>query len=157
VRVIRIPEFSAGAMIVPGAEATNSEVTLSLPADGVVNFEIDFADEAMQRFVAAVVDISAFPPAELPAVPATLGLEVLVATGPFGTHLCPAASLTFPNVAGYDPNSAVELYLNGNLIFEHYAPYGGWELVGEGTVSADGMTITVEGIEMLGVFGVRPM
>lgn len=157
VRVIRIPAFSQGAMLTPGQDATNSNVTLGIPAGAVVDFEFDFVDVMNQRFVAAVVDITAFNASELPQVPAALAIEVLVATGPFGTHICPAAKLTFPNVAGWPANAEVELYLNGNLTFAHYAPYGGWALLSEGVVSTDGMTVTTKdgmGVEMLGVFGV---
>jgi hypothetical protein len=161
VRVLRLPAFSSGAMLAPGAPATNNGVTVEVAADGVVDFfELDFPDPADHRLVAAVMDIRAIDPAELPSVPPALGIEMIVGLGPMETKLCPAAALTFPNAAQFAPDSEVEILINGNVTFEHYAPYGEWAKVAEGVVSADGTTVTTkdgQGIEVLGTFGIAPL
>jgi hypothetical protein len=51
---------------------------------------------------------------------------------------------------------AVVIVVSSSRLANHYAPYGGWEKVAEGTVSADGVTITThdsEGIELLSIYG----
>jgi hypothetical protein len=70
--------------------------------------------------------------------------------------ICPAAALTVPNLAQWDDGTVVEFYVHGVLIFDHYAPYGGWAKTAEGTVDPGGATISThngDGIELISVYG----
>jgi hypothetical protein len=157
VRVFALPSFAEGVPLVAGADVTQAGVTLSIPAGGVVDIDtIKFTEVSEQVFRAAVVDLTAFPPAELPGLDAALGLEVALALAPMDTHLCPAAGLRFDNVRGWAAGAEVEIFLHGTKVFDHYAPYGEWSKVADATVSADGKTVATvagQGIELLGTLG----
>lgn len=160
VRVVRLPSFSEGAPLLPGQAATSQGVTITPPADAVIDFdEILFPDEAQHRFIAALVDIRTVDPAELPFVDPALGLEVLIGTGALETHICPAAALRFENVAGWPAGTEVDILMNGTKTFQNYAPYGQWAVVASAVVDAGGANVTTKpgmGIESLGTFGARP-
>jgi hypothetical protein len=159
IRVIRIPQLNTGVALTPGQDATNSGVTLGVPADAVVEFDmLNLPDAADHKFVAAVVDITGFAD-EIPALDPSLNLQVIVALGAIDTHICPAASLTFQNtVVGWMAGAEVEIYIHGTKTFQHYAPYGGWAKVADAAVSSDGMTVSTvagQGVEVLGTYGAR--
>jgi hypothetical protein len=114
----------------------------------------DFGTPDLRKFRAAAVSTQN-PPA---AVDASLGFGILYALTPSATELCPPAALTVPNSANFPAGSAVEVYLHGIDIAEVWAPYGGWAKVSDGTVSADGKTISTSeggGLPALSVIGVR--
>jgi hypothetical protein len=158
VRVFRFAPFSEGVDILPGASASHGGVTLTVPAGSVVEYDLLSFTEDQRPLLGMVADITGYDASELPAVYPSLGLEVLVAVSPLGTHICPAAALSFDNVMGWDPGAAVEILINGAKIFDHYAPYGEWSLISDAVVSADGKTVETvadQGVETLGTFGAR--
>jgi hypothetical protein len=159
VRVFPLPAFNTGAMITAGQDATNGGVTLRVPVGAAVEFDmLNLIDPADHKFVATVVDISAFPPEEMPAFDPALGLQVVIGLGALDTHICPAAGLTFNNVANWAANAEVEIYIHGTKTFDHYALYGSWAKVADAVVSADTMTVSTvadQGIEVLTTFGAR--
>ena len=152
VHTIKLPEFSEGVPLAPG-DVTQNGVTLSIDDNATFDFDtLLFGDAAEQVFRAETVVVADF---NFPAVDTSLNMEMLVALGPQSTVVCPAAKLTVPNVMGWAANSAVGIYLHGNLTFKHYAPYGQWERIASGIVSADGASVsTTDGIELLGLYGV---
>ena len=157
IRVVRLPQFSAGADLVGATEATNSGVTLGLAADSEIKFDcLTFTDPAERKFVAATVDVSTWTAAEAPFIDQSLDLEVIVALGPLDTHICPAASLTFANVRNWAMGANVEIYIHGTKTYQHYAPYGSWAKIADAVVGADGVaTVQGQGIEVLGTYGAR--
>jgi hypothetical protein len=160
VRVIRMPAFSSGVAINPGETATQGGVSLTLAADAELQHScVDYPDENQRGLRGAVVDVRTWTAAETPQIDASLGIEVIVVAMPLGTHICPAAEMTFDNEAGYAASSEVDIYINGAKTFKHYAPYGQWAKISEGVVSADGTTITTKdgmGLSTLGTFGIVP-
>ena len=156
IHTIELPGFGAGAAMSPGSDAVQGGVTLSIPADATLKHDITvYTDAAEQVFRSVVLDPSQYT---FPAVDGSLGLEVLIATAPVDSTICPAATLTFPNDAGWAADAEVEVFIHGTKTFLHYAPYGDWQLVSEAVVSSDGLTVSTkpgEGIEMLGLFGAR--
>jgi hypothetical protein len=85
-------------------------------------------------------------------------LELLFALSPVDTVVCPPARLGVTNSGGWPPATAVEFFVHGVSIEEHWAPYGGWAKVSDGAVTSDGARITTAesgGIPVLGVIGVR--
>jgi hypothetical protein len=159
-RAIRIPALATGAAFTAGTDVVNSGVTLGIPMGANVKFEVEFGLPEDQKFVAAVVNLGDFDLAEFPSIPANLPFELLVATAPHGTKICPGAKLT-ADVSGFGltANAEYDVYVNGNLTFDHYAPYGEWAKISEAVVSADAMTISTKdgmGIEVLGALGFLP-
>jgi len=95
----------------------------------------------------------------VPSVDTADGIEVLIGTSPVGTHICPGAEMSFDNVAGWAAGAEVELLLNGAKAFDHYVPYGEWDVIAEAVVSDDGLVVTTkagQGVETLATFGARP-
>jgi len=141
--------------MVPGAEATVGNITLSVPAGAEIEVDIlVFETEETQRFRAVDIPIAKAPA----AADASLGFEMLVATTPVETHFCPHAKLTVPNTAGWPAGTEVEFWYHGIDPGEEWAPYAGWAKVSGGKVSADGTTISTndgEGIPELSVFGIK--
>ncbi len=156
IHAIDLPSFCDGVTMCPGSDATQGGVTLSIPAGAAIKHDLTiYGDPSEQVFRARVVDPSAFT---FPAMDPSLNLELLIATAPIDSTICPAATRTFPNDAGWDADAEVEIFLHGTKTFQHYAPYGGWALVSDAVVSSDGLTVSTkpgEGVEMLAVFGAR--
>ena len=143
------------ATFTPGGDTTSGDVTITLPANAELEYDLTVEEETQQQFRAVTMDL-ADPPAVLDQA---LGLVQLYAVGPFETYFCPAAQVTVPNDSGLAPGSAVEFVLHGVGTGQEFAPYGGWAVVSDGVVSDDGLTIHTDpagGLPVLSVFGVRP-
>jgi hypothetical protein len=155
IHAITLAPFAQGAAIAPGTDVSHGGVTLSIPADASLDHDNLLYPQATERVFRTNTVLDA--DFNFPAVDDSgLDIEVLVALAPHNTIVCPKAALTVPNLAGWAPAAGVDFYVHGILTFNHYAPYGGWEKVAEGTVSADGVTITTrdgEGIELLSIYG----
>jgi hypothetical protein len=155
VRTVSLPAFADGAELVAGREISSGPVTLTPGADA--KFEIDiltYTKPEERTFRAAQVPIDQAPR----AVDPSLGFALLFALSPVDTVICPAARMSVANAPGWAPATAVEFFVHGVSIEEHWAPYGGWSKVSEGAVSSDGARITTAeggGIPVLGVIGIR--
>jgi hypothetical protein len=154
INAVPMPAFSAGVPFVDG-DITQNGVTLSLEPCTNVKFPIDVTDPNEQVFRAVM-----FSPSDgtFPGITASLNFEVMVALAPMPTAICPAAKLTIPNDPSWAANAEVEFLLYGTRTFQHWTTYGIWEVLSEGTVSADGNTVSTndgEGIPDLGLLGVR--
>lgn len=153
ISAVPMPPFSAGVAFADG-DITQNGVTLSLAPCTSVDFTIEW-DVSQQVFRAVL-----FAPSDgtFPGIEGSLNFEVMVAMAPMPAEICPAAKLTIPNDAAWAANAEVEFMLYGTRTFQHWSEYGTWSVVSDGTVSADGNTITTndgEGIPDLGLYGVR--
>jgi hypothetical protein len=154
VRTVSLPPFADGAELVAGGDVSSGPVTLTFAADAKFEIDILTYTKAEERtFRAAAVPTDQAPR----AVDPSLGFALLFALSPVDTVICPAARMSVPN-PGWAPATAVEFFVHGVSIEEHWAPYGGWAKVSEGAVSSDGGRITTAqggGIPVLGVIGIR--
>jgi hypothetical protein len=154
-RTVRLPDFGQGMPLVAGTEARSGPATLVLSGDAKVEIDIlTYRTEEERTFRCAAMPVAQAPPALDPS----LGLELLFALSPVDTVICPAARLSVENSAGWAATTAVEFFVHGVSIEEHWAPYGGWAKVSDGAVSADGTLITTAesgGLPVLGVIGIR--
>lgn len=150
---VRLPD--AGVAMVPGTTLTSGDLSLTVDAEGVIEVdEINFPEPEQQLLRSATVPADRIAEVVDPA----LGIEMLFAAGPFETLFCPAAKVSVPNSEGWDPGTAVELWLLGVDTLQHWAPYADWAKVSTGAVSADGATIETtdgEGLPSLGVIGIK--
>ena len=155
IHTIDLSSFSEGSEMLAGTNVVQGDVTLSLTADALLGYNCSlYPEPESRRFRSRMV----FPSQSLPAVDNSLGLELLIATAPIDTTICPAATLTFANIQGWSADAEVEIFIHGTKSSEHYAPFGEWAKVSDAVVSADGFSVTTnagEGIEMHGLFGAR--
>jgi hypothetical protein len=147
---------SEGVDLALGAVLESGPMTLDLAAvTGFVIDELTWDEPHEILFRAASMD-----PTVLPAgVGVPEGIVTVYGVAPLETYFCPKAQITVVNETALPANSAVEFWSHGVDVFELAAPYAGWRKVSDGTVSADGMTISTtvgQGIEVLTTFGIRP-
>jgi len=147
---VRLPSFEDGVALRPGQTATSAGVSLTLTLDAQVKVDtLTYEEEAEHGFRAAA----------LPA--ATLALfepsfAVGFALAPVETRICPSPALSIENSAELAAGSELELYILGLDVLEEWAPYAGWEKVGEGQVSDDGATLDFpDGVPLLTAIGIR--
>lgn len=146
----RLPDFADAAAFTPGAAISSGGVTLTLASDARVEIDsLTYEDEAQQGFRAVA----------LPE-PAVTQLEQDFVAGwalsPVETHICPSPALSLENTPRLAPGVALDLFVLGVDVAEAWAPYGGWEKIGEGQVSDDGATLEFpDGLPLLTAIGVR--
>jgi hypothetical protein len=145
-----------GVPIVPGTEATSNGITLAPPTGATVNVDpLDYDTPALQNFRAVEIPVDKAPT----AVDPQFGFGIVVALTPVAATICPAAKLRVPNTAKYPAGSRVQFFVHGTEVDEEWSRYGGFGMVSEGSVSADGATVETDdagGIPILSVVGVRP-
>ena len=109
INIIRFPDFAEGVEMVPGTDASQGGVTLSIGADACVTHDLLVYDEPVQRVFRAVVIDYEGSGLTFPAVDqANLGSGVvLVSLAPIHTVICPAAPMAFDNVAGWAADAEV--------------------------------------------------
>ncbi len=151
-----LPNVSGGDAFEPGTSVTSSGVTLNLAANSEVSIDrLTFPEESQHRFVAARMSEDTWPSA---VTSHDLNLGMLFVLGPLKTEFCPAAKLSVPNAAGWDPGERVEFLLHITDVGNHWGVYGEWAVVATGQVSSDGDEITTDdssGIPQLGAIGLR--
>lgn len=146
---------ASGEAMVPGKAVISGGVTLTIPAGAGVNVDVltyDTPDKQVFKAASVPVDKA------LPSLDPTLGLKALYVVAPVDTVFCPPATVMVDNAAALPAGSAVEFWIHGVGVEEYYVPYGGWAKISDGTVSADGKTISTSpggGLPILTVFGVR--
>jgi hypothetical protein len=159
VHTVRLPDYADGVAMKAGESVSQAGVTLAIAPGAVIEHDaILYADESEQvfrvaRFPAPLTDEHRFP-----AIDASPGVELVVGLAPLYTQICPAAKMTVDNALGWPAASAVEFYLHGVLNAPGSAPYGGWKKLSDGSVSADGKTVSTAdgaGIGELGVIGIK--
>lgn len=147
-----------GAVMASGKTASSGDVTLTLPSGGVIVIDdIVYSDPIDQQLRAVTIPVDKATEV-LAAAPA--GIEQLYGVGPLETVFCPAATVTVPNanVVKWPAGTDVEFWILGlDGASQEWAPYGGWQKVSDGKVSADGKTISTgaAGLPLLSTFGIR--
>ncbi len=157
---VSLPRLPAlGATLGPGTAAASGGVTLELSSNGSVDVDPlpPYDTPSGRAFRAAE-----FPITDLPGgLDHGAGLEVVFALAPVGATLCPAATLTLPNAAGWAPGTEVELLLEGLEVGQTegeqpWAPYGEWAVFSDGVVDGSGDFITAtDGLPLISNLGVR--
>jgi hypothetical protein len=148
--VVTLPSLAQGAELAAGVVASSGSVSLTLSDDARVEIdELTYEDESEWVFRAA-------PFSE--AVLAELGQDFALgfSLAPHETVICPAPALSIENTADLEAGATLELFVHGLDVSEEWAPYAGWEKVGEGEVSEDGATLEFpDGVPVLTAIGVR--
>jgi hypothetical protein len=152
VRTVRLPEV--GAPIRAGETSASGDVSLTLPANARVEFDLlVYRTEEQQAFRAAELELASAPAGLL----AESGVELVFALAPLDTEFCPAVTLELPNREGWEPGTELEFLLHGLDLTERFAPYGGWAVIGSGAVDESGERLVMleGGMRTLGSVGVR--
>lgn len=140
---------ATGAPLVAGQDATSGGVTLSVPAPVSISFDFSLGYDSPEtqsfRAVAIPVDKQGAVLAPTGKTP-----ELLFGVSPAETVFCPPVKVTvaLPESAkaNLPANTAVEFWVLGLDTGQAYAPYGAWQKISDGVVSADGATVsTVDG------------
>jgi hypothetical protein len=87
-----------------------------------------------------------------------MGFEILFVATPQNATFCPPAELVVDNIAGWPPNTPVEVFVHGVDTAEQWAPFGGWGKVSDGAVSSDGTRVQTSpegGLPTLSAIGIR--
>jgi hypothetical protein len=147
---VTLPPFSSGVVLEAGKSASSGGVTLTLSDDAHVEIDtLTYEDESEFGFRAARL-----PEATLEQ----LGQDFVLgfALSPVETHICPSPALSIENSANLPAGAELELFIHGLDVLEAWAPYAGWQQVGEGRVSDDGQTLEFpEGVPLLTAIGIR--
>jgi hypothetical protein len=147
---VALPDFADGAALVAGESATSAGVTLTLDASATVEIDTLSYEEASEwGFRAAAISGDALT---------QLGQDFAVAyaLAPLETAICPSPALSISNDADLAAGTELELFGLGLDVLEEWAPYAGWQKVGEGQVSEDGASLEFpDGLPVLTAIGIR--
>jgi hypothetical protein len=147
---VGLPGFSQGMALTPGESVTSAGVTLTLDPGAVVEIDTLSYEEASEwGFRAAAVTGDALT---------QLGQDfaLVFALAPLETRICPSPALSVENDAELAPGTELELFSAGLDVSEEWAPYAGWQKVGEGQVSEDGSSLDFpDGLPVLTAIGIR--
>ncbi len=146
----RLPDFADAAAFTPGTSITSGGVTLELAASAHVEVDtLTYEEEAQQGFRAV----------QLPEQAVTQLNQDFVAgwaLSPVETVICPSPALSLKNTTKLAPGTPLELFILGVDVLEAWAPYGGWQKIGEGQVSDDGAALEFpDGLPLLTAIGIR--
>jgi hypothetical protein len=147
---VALPDFADGVPLAPGEPASSGGVTLTLDASAVVEIDtLSYEEPSEWGFRAAAVTGDAL---------AQLGQDfrLVYALAPLETRICPSPELSIANDAELSPGTELELFSQGLDVSEEWAPYAGWQKVGEGQVSDDGARLEFpDGLPVLTAIGIR--
>ncbi len=130
----------SGDPFVAGGSVTVAGATIEVPAGGaVVVDDLIYDEPAKQTFRAVTID-----EADIDAATETTGFAMVYALGPVDTLFCPPAKLTVDNYASLPADTAVEFWGQLLEVSESFGGYGEWVKLSDGTVSADGMTVSTD-------------
>jgi hypothetical protein len=157
---VRLPPFEGAALLEPSATstftATSSGITLTLEAGTVLRFDALTYRSSERGFRAVILPADRRPH----AVGSDLDGAVVVALSPIETTFCPSARLSVPNVDGWPAGTELEFLLHGASITQTFAPYGGWQSISTGAVTADGARLETaegQGLPALSAVAIRPL
>ncbi len=158
-----------GPMLAAGADAQSGGVTISPPAGSTVSVNTLVYDTPAKEGFGAVSlplaqEAKVLDPVMVSGMSASF--KAMYAVTPVGTTFCPAAKVSValpsdtmqPNNFGWAANAKVEFWVMTTDAAQEYAPYGGWAKISDGTVSADGKTVTTDaqsGFKYLDNFALR--
>jgi hypothetical protein len=145
-----------GADLTPGMSAVSGDVTVALTPNASVTFLPAFGTTDMQKFRAVSIPLTNVGPILNPVMAGSnpANFKLLYGMSPAGTNVCPAAKVTvalphatmMPNDFGWTAGAMVEFWIMTTDTGQTYAPYAGWAKMSDGTVSADGKSVsTVDG------------
>jgi hypothetical protein len=147
-----------GAALTPGTDAVSGDVTVALAANAAVGIdELVYGTADEQKFRAVSIPLTNLGPV-LSGAGTPTDFALVYGIAPAETTICPAAkiSVSLPSTLGWAPGSAVEFWMTSLDVGQTYAPFAGWALMSDGTVSADGKTATTTtGFTALDNFAVR--
>ncbi len=150
----KLPPVGEGDTFAAGASVKSGGMIIDVPAGGsVVVDELLYPEPGDQVFRAAEI-----PTTENTPLDPAMGFEMLFGVAPMETIFCPAATLHVPNTPGWEAGAAVEFFIQGVEIGQHWAPYGEWQKVSDGKVSEDGLEVVTaegQGIPVLSSVAVR--
>jgi len=151
-----VPLPAQGSPFPNGAGSVRSgPVTLEIIAPPQFDPTLPSGPDSVEFRAAAVTPLQA-PPGLDPS----FAIEALWGLAPVNARLAPPGTLTIPNPdpLAWTAGARVDFVMNGlDESAKPAAPYGGWGVVGTGTVSAGGQTITTDtGLPILGLVGVGP-
>ena len=142
----------SGSQFAPGESVSAGGVTLAMPAEGGLTIdELTYDEPAKRTFRAGRVAA-----ANVTAATGDPAFAMVYSLGPVDTLFCPPAQVTFENYANLPAGSAVEIWGQEVAISEGFGGYGSWIKLDDGTVSADGATITTDtGLPVLLTVAIR--
>lgn len=145
----------AGMDFAPGKTIVSGDVSIEIAANGIAEVDPLIYPEVIDQQLRAVTIPVDKVQGVLAGAPT---IAQLYGVAPVDTVFCPPAKVTVPNAdpmklpAGAD----VEFLILNVETIEAWGPYGEWQKVSDGKVSADGKTITTtQGLPVLHLFGIR--
>jgi hypothetical protein len=154
----------AGQALNPGNSATSGDVTVAVPANATVSFDLIHGTPDQQLFRSVNIPMANEGP--WLASSGKTEFKLLYGVAVAETSICPAAKVTvnlphattMPNDFGWAPGAAVEFWIMTTSAGQEYAPNGGWAVMSDGTVSADGKSVSTvdgQGFVLLENFAIR--
>jgi hypothetical protein len=142
-----------GMDLTPGTSVVSGDVTIKLDANASVNVLPAFTSSEFRSVSIPLTNVGPIlNPVMVNNMPANF--KLLYGVTPAGTDVCPAAKVTvalphaqmMPNDFGWAAGAMVEFWIMTTDAGQTYAPYAGWAKMSDGTVSADGKSVsTVDG------------
>lgn len=155
-----VPRYTQSGELFPdparGGSVTAGDVTLTVPAGAMLEFDLEDAllGDLGRRFRVVSVPID-----RAPRFARDAGLVALWALAPFNLLASPKLAVRVANRTGMAPNAAVDFVVMGQEGLVAPLTAGRAIVAAAGHVSADGMSITTdpgEGISYVTWLGVRP-
>jgi hypothetical protein len=159
-----------GAAMEPGSVASSGDVSVTISAGATVSIDLLTYDTPVNQKLRAVsMPIANLGPVLASAMPggAAADFALVYGVAPAGTIVCPAVKVTVTlphktaaanNDLGWAPGAGVEFWVTTTDVGQAYAPYAGWAKMSDGTVSADGATVSTsagQGFIYLDTFAIR--
>ncbi len=146
---------ASGVAFVEGKALVSGDVTVEIPTGGVAEVdELNYPEVVDQQLRTVTIPVEKVP-SVLAGAPT---MVQLYGVAPVDTVFCPPAKVTVPNAdpAKLPAGADVEFLILNVETIEAWGPYGEWQKVSDGKVSADGKTITTtQGLPVLHLFGIR--
>lgn len=140
------------AFATDGQPQTVASNGVSLQPPGAVQIDdLSLPDANDQKFRAVEIPMNEAPP----IVDASTPLDAMWSLAPLATTFDPPAWVSVPNTLGWPAGTQVDVYLHGVEADEVNAPYGGWKLVGTGTVNTDHDAVELDGLPALSTIGLK--
>jgi hypothetical protein len=150
-QAVAFPESTAAV-----SSVSFGDVTFTFAAGAEVKIDrVELDEPELQRFSAVSVPLDKLPPF---AAEAGGGFAAVYAFTPYATRITPAAAVKIANTGKLPSGAAVELFAQATLLDDRNGPFGKFNKLAEGHVSADGATITTDegqGIPEITWLGVR--